>query len=478
MCLVRIFNIDSGDTSAIQRHYEEVIEALIKAALDIEPDTNKDQKIKIFDGDKLVYGQEELENRSGNNNSSAIYLTKRSIPALSLNPQFTNKLYQLSAKSIGETVEEAKNIKVELDGKIILHSDDKGRVIVNNLSNQKSIESLNNSQLTDKVDDKSNFQLPQSSGISSKIIDNSQQKIKDSDKSFQVSGSSQVVESLKELENSPLKALLSSEIEQLQSEIKALRKESTFYQSLIERRLRQPHNTSWWQQTINNISTVFHSLNSAVKIGLQEFKTNSIHYQSAASLKKLFHIQTQPGENEYQTDNYHISRSGSLYEVKELATDKKIMQFRSTGLGIKVEKGDLETTHIKDIHSLQSSFEKNESIPDSFAPVGRKEAEYFARVERVVNALVQYAILQQKQVEIQGAFSYNWKANPHGEVVIAAKDGRGILLEKSGGKFKSNLNDRDLLHFEQVLPKFKPHQQYDNPHMSHHRKHSVDELER
>ncbi|MGB3642706.1 MAG: hypothetical protein WBA39_34745 [Rivularia sp. (in: cyanobacteria)] len=102
---------------------------------------------------------------------------------------------------------------------------------------------------------------------------------------------------------------------------------------------------------------------------------------------------------------------------------------------------------------------KNESLPTTFTPVGKQEAEYFSRVETVTSALVQYAIAQQKEVEIDGVFSYKWTASPEGRVHIEAKDGRGVLLEKDGGKLKSNMSQKDLTYFEQILPKLQPSKQ-------------------
>ncbi|NJO65827.1 MAG: hypothetical protein HC836_49485, partial [Richelia sp. RM2_1_2] len=211
----------------------------------------------------------------------------------------------------------------------------------------------------------------------------------------------------------------------------------------------------WWQQIVNNTSTVVSSVTSAVKIGVREFKENSKQHQFAASIKNLFQLQTQPGENQYQAGDYQISRNGSLYEVKDSATDKQIIQFRETPLGVKVEQGDLASLNIRDINSLQNYLRKNEPVPASFAPVGKQEAEYFARVERVTNALVQYAAAQQQDVEINGRFSYKWKASTDGNVQIEAKDGRGSLLEKTGGQLTSNMNERDLIYFEQILPKLE-----------------------
>ena len=154
-----------------------------------------------------------------------------------------------------------------------------------------------------------------------------------------------------------------------------------------------------------------------------------------------------------------------MYQVKDSATSNQIIQFRDTNLGIKVEKSDLANVNIQDINSLQSSLQKNQPVPASFAPVGKQEAEYFARVERVTNTLIEYAVAQQTDVEIDGRFSYKWKANPNGNVQIEAKDGRGSLLEKTGGQLTSNMNERDLIYFEQILPKLQPknHKQVTTP---------------
>ena len=158
----------------------------------------------------------------------------------------------------------------------------------------------------------------------------------------------------------------------------------------------------------------------------------------------LFHLQTQPGANQYTAGEYQISRQGALYEVSNETTGKQIMQFRSTPLGVKVEQGNLDSTQIQDISNLRHSLKKNEPLPTTFTPIGKQEAEYFKGVEKVTNALVQYAIAQQQEVEIDGVFSYKWRASPQGNVHIEAKDGRGVLLEKDGGKLKSNMTQKGM----------------------------------
>ena len=434
-----IFTVNESDATAMQQRYEQLIEVLLKAALDVEQNSDK-QGLQIFDGDKLVYGREENQFRDEVSGFSGELL----------NPQLITQLQELRSSSIGEIVDGAVNKRIELDGKVLLQSDSEGKVIVNNFLEQEAVQDkiLDNLEYWENLGTKNQINQPELSTLEPHYTN-----------STPVSGSTRVTESLQLLEDSPLKTLLSTEVEQLKAEVKALQQERNLYQELIEQRLKQPQNTSWWQQIVNNASTVVSSVTSAVKIGINEFKENSKQHQFASSIKNLFQLQTQPGENQYQAGDYQISRNGSLYEVKDSVTDKQIIRFRDTNLGVQVEESDLVNVDIRDINSLQSSLRKNEPIPASFAPVGKQEAEYFARIEIVTNALVEYAAAQQRDVEIDGRFSYKWKATTDGNVQIEAKDGRGSLLEKTGGQLTSNMNERDLIYFEQILPKLQPNNQ-------------------
>lgn len=431
-----IFTVNESDATAMQQRYEQLIEVLLKAALDVEQNSDK-QGLKIFDGNKLVYGRDENQFRDEVSGFSGELL----------NPQLIAQLQELRSTPIGEVVDGAANKRIELDGKVLLQSDSEGKVIVNSFLEQEVVQDkiLDNLEYWENLGTKNQINQPELSTLEPHYTN-----------SPPVPGSTRVTESLQLLEDSPLKTLLGSEVEQLKAEVKALQQERNLYQKLIEQRLKQPQNTSWWQQVVNNASTVVSSVTSAVKIGINEFKENSKQHKFAASIKNLFQLQTQPGENQYQAGDYQISRNGSHYEVKDSATDKLLMQFQDTNLGVKVEKSDLVNVDIQDINSLQKSLQKNQPIPTSFAPVGKQEAEYFARVERVTNALIEYATAQQRDVEIDGRFSYKWKATTDGNVQIEAKDGRGNLLEKTGGQLTSNMNERDLIYFEQILPKLQP----------------------
>jgi hypothetical protein len=443
-----IFTLNSGDATAIQQHYERVIETLLRTLLNTENSGDKQQQdLKIFDGDRLIYGRDNNQFRDDISGISGQLL----------NPQLIAELQELRSTPAGDVASGVINKKVELDGKVILQSDRDGKVLVNNFLQSESNQSRSKSEVFETsniVDEKQDYD-------SHSLINNSNNQkpeIKEDISLPFINGSTRVKESLQVLEDSPIKNILISEVEQLKTELKALQQERSFYKELIEQRLQQPKNTSWWQQAINNVSTVVQSVNSAIKMGIREFKENSVQHSSAASLKTLFYLQTQPGANQYTAGEYQISRQGALYEVSSEATGKQIMQFRSTPLGVKVEQGNLDSTQIQDISSLRHSLKKNEPLPTTFTPIGKQEAEYFKVVEKVTNALVQYAIAQQQEVEIDGVFSYKWRASPQGNVHIEAKDGRGVLLEKDGGKLKTNMSQKDLNYFEQILPKLQPSQ--------------------
>ena len=445
-----IFTLNSGDATAMQQHYERIIESLLRTLLnDKHSGENQQQDLKIFDGDRLIYG------RDNNHFRDEI----SGISGQLLNPQLITELQQLRSTPVGDVASGVINKKVELDGKVILQSDKDGKVLVNNFLQAESNQSQSKSEVvetsnTNTVDEKQDY----GSNSLSNNSNNQKPEIKEDISLPFINGSTRVKESLQVLEDSPIKNILLSEVEQLKTELKSLQQERSFYKELIEQRLQQPKNTSWWQQAINNVSTVVQSVNSAIKMGIREFKDSSVQHKGAASLKTLFHLQTQPGANQYTAGEYQISRQGALYEVSSEATGKQIMQFRSTPLGIKVEQGNLDSTQIQDISSLQHSLKENEPLPTTFAPIGKQEAEYFKGVEIVTNALVQYAIAQQQEVEIDGVFSYKWRASPEGNVHIEAKDGRGVLLEKDGGKLKSNMSQKDLNYFEKILPKLQPRQ--------------------
>ncbi|MGB3651347.1 MAG: hypothetical protein WBA41_09075, partial [Rivularia sp. (in: cyanobacteria)] len=124
-----IFTVNESDATAMQQRYEQLIEVLLKAVLDVEQNSDK-QGLKIFDGDKLVYGRDENQFRDEVSGFSGELL----------NPQLIEQLQELRSTSVGEVVDGAANKRIELDGKVLLQSDSEGKVIVNNFLEQEAVK--------------------------------------------------------------------------------------------------------------------------------------------------------------------------------------------------------------------------------------------------------------------------------------------------------------------------------------------------
>ncbi|BAZ71021.1 hypothetical protein NIES4106_58180 (plasmid) [Fischerella sp. NIES-4106] len=446
-----VFTVSASDAAAMQQYYEQVIETLLRTLLDDKQDKNNEyQGLKIFDQGRLIYGSEQNQFRDEVSGLSGQLL----------NPQLIVQLQQLRSTPVGGIVEGATNKTVELDGQIVLQSDEQGRVTVNTLESQNTVQQTSyqpvNRVRSRETESDNNFSKINPQNTNYQPVNQVREKeVQQNNNSSTINGSARVMSSLESIEDSPLKTLLESTLQQLQIEREALQRERIFYQNLIEPRLQQPQNRSWWQQVTNNVLIVTSSVSAAFKIAVQEFREHSAKHKGAASLKALFHSQRPSGERELRTPAYQISYNGSSYEVLDLNSNRQIMQFRSTPLGVQIEKENLKPAHLKDIEDLRHSLEQNEPIPTSFTAVGKQEAEYLNRVNNVVNALIQYALARQEDVEIDGALSYKWKASQDGSVSIVAKDGRGTLLQKEKGRITTSMNEKDLAHFEQVFSHYK-----------------------
>ena len=99
-----IFTLNSGDATAIQQHYEQIIETLLRTLLDVKNSgDNQRQDLKIFDGDRLVYGRDNNQFRD----------EISGISGQLLNPQLISELQQLRSAPVGNVVEGANNKRVE-----------------------------------------------------------------------------------------------------------------------------------------------------------------------------------------------------------------------------------------------------------------------------------------------------------------------------------------------------------------------------
>ena len=151
-----IFTVNESDATVMQQRYEQLIEVLLKAALDVEQNSDK-QGLKIFDGDKLVYGRDESQFRDEVSGFSGELL----------NPQLIAQLQELRSSSIGEVVDGAANKRIELDGKVLLQSDSQGKVIINNFLEQEAVQDkiLDNLEYWENLGTKNQINQPESSPL-------------------------------------------------------------------------------------------------------------------------------------------------------------------------------------------------------------------------------------------------------------------------------------------------------------------------
>ena len=130
-----LFTLSDGDVAPTQSAYQRILEGVLKQLLEFKTET---QGLKIFKNDQLVYG------KNGKNFINNITGTEGEL----LNPGITENLRKLRDAPVGTVVESAPNIKIEFEGKVIIESDQDGKVITNSL--QKQMEQENNHKLLQK----------------------------------------------------------------------------------------------------------------------------------------------------------------------------------------------------------------------------------------------------------------------------------------------------------------------------------------
>ena len=449
-----VFTISTGESSSFTEQYLRLIENWLREFVDKnqqQQDADKKPEIEITVGDHVVYGQ-------GVND---------------LNPSIIERLDQLQNTPVGGVVENAISMRVKLDGKVVLESDELGKVITNSFYEQyrdkqpaQQIEALpvtfeeldlDNPFVNEELppEDNQSVNVEEEPNLG-KVIPTEpdsvvtypippQPQVEQTSVGTETGGV-RVKTALETLPDSSLKQLLTAQMNQMQElQHSQLQNQQRQFDELIKARFQEPKNTHWWQQAV-------HSVANTAQAAWASLVTRSREVKTAAAIKTLFDTSTSPGATAYHTAGYTIARSGQSYSLSD-KSGKKLMQFDTSPIGVRVsQSSQLEISMHQDLKQLRISQSRGEEPSGAFAPVGKKETEYFARVNTITTALSQYAQRQGKNVQVDGQFSYKWKATPDGKVRIDAKDGRGSLLIKAEGQMKTRMSERDLAYFEQMLP--------------------------
>ena len=238
--------------------------------------------------------------------------------------------------------------------------------------------------------------------------------------------------------------LLLATMQQQAQQMRSLHEELAQIQQLVSQRQQQPKQISWWEKTKQMVTTL-----------CENFTRREEHHTYAYAVRQLYAQIAPPNTPTVYAANYTIHRESKHYTLSD-QNGRTLMKFRANGWGVNLEETPrLQETHRRDLAELFKAQMQRRQPQEGFAIAPTQEADYFLRVQQLSDSLINYAKSQNRLVEVDGKFSYKWKATPNGEVEIWAKDGRGAILAGAGGKVVSQLADRDLAFFESILPKLR-----------------------
>jgi len=212
-------------------------------------------------------------------------------------------------------------------------------------------------------------------------------------------------------------------------------------EALVQSRLKERHNPHWWDKVSAKVETM-----------VSRVRDTFTQHRAASTLKDFAAgMGLQPGES-YQGASYNLSRQGKDYTL----TDKQgneLMKFQSSPMGVKVDKSlpALDFSHFQKTEQLRQDLKEARQPSGAFISEGVAEGQNIKRINAIAIALSQYAAKNGGVAKVEGKFSYDWQANGSGSVIIQDKKG-SVLLATGQGHTRSRMSEKDLQHFEQMLP--------------------------
>jgi hypothetical protein len=212
-------------------------------------------------------------------------------------------------------------------------------------------------------------------------------------------------------------------------------------EALVKSRLEERQNPHWWDKVSAKVETM-----------VSRVRDTFTQHRAASTLKDFAAgMGLQSGES-YQGASYNISRQGKDYTL----TDKQgneLMKFQSSPLGVKVDKSlpALDSSHFQKTEQLRQDLKETRQPSGAFISEGAAEGQNLQRINALTQALSQYAAKNGGVALVEGKFSYDWQANGTGSVIIQDKQG-SVLLATGQGHTRSRMSEKDLQHFEQMLP--------------------------
>ncbi len=214
-------------------------------------------------------------------------------------------------------------------------------------------------------------------------------------------------------------------------------------EALIKERVKDRQNPNWWEK-----------ISTKVEIMVSHVRNTFTQYRAASTLKDFANqVGLQPGDR-YQWAEYNLSRQeqGKGYTL----TDKQgneLIKFQSSPFGVKVDNSlpVLDATHFQKIEELRQNLQQKHQHSGAFISEGAYEGQNLQRVNRIAQALSEYAAKHGGTAKVEGKFSYDWQAKSSGSAIIQDKEGK-VLMAVGQGHMRSRMSEKDLQHFEQMLP--------------------------
>lgn len=214
-------------------------------------------------------------------------------------------------------------------------------------------------------------------------------------------------------------------------------------EKLIEERIKDRQNPNWWEKISTKVETM-----------VSHVRDNFTQYRAASTLKDFANqMGLQPGDS-YQGAEYNLLRQGQGKEYT--LTDKQgneLIKFQSSPLGVKVDKSlpPLDATHFQKTEELRRNSQQKHHYSGAFISEGAYEGQTLQRINRITQSLSEYAAKQGGTTKVEGKFSYDWQASGSGSAIIQDKEGK-VLMAIGQGHMRSRMSEKDLQHFEQMLP--------------------------
>jgi len=490
---------DIRGAESFQSEYQRLVESLLRRFTDLEENAEREKHTtknsnSLEIGGDLAKGKITISDNKGN------VLYDGESGKCSISPEQMQKLESAFIANPGDVVEKLPALKMEVDGETFFESQD-NKVVVNRRANYD--------YLSDKIDDDYNYLDEQSNPDnytreSSEIEADEQQnedaladvlvemmvpiieampaieqepfqETQEEDIFFeepfaqsqdqpslevetaeisleeatpqptsvllpQKTGLDAVQEALGDMKPGTLKSVLQGMAADMQ-ETQAFQPPTPALSHVTFTRLQDRQNPHWWDTLSTKISTTVTAVQETFA-----------QHQAASTLKDFANRMTlQPGDS-FEGKDYNLSRQGNDYTLKD-KEGNELLKFQSSPLGVKVDKSlpALSATHFSKTQQLRQDFKTGQQHNGAFVSQGTAEAKNLERINTITQALTQYAAAQGGRAKVQGKFNYSFEASSSGSAIIRNSEGKA-LLAVAQGEMRSRMSEKDLQHFEQMLP--------------------------